>query len=164
MDAIPIRSVSSGQADYGSDQPSLHSTEDDGVVSREDLGVTPPMSSYLELTGLPYAADFFGVKDFMNDSDFFTAQEMARYLDAFVIQRIADINLQNTTESFDEIMEKIADQIGEYQNEDPMNKLLRFYTAANAMTRLESAKIEPVLNAINLEPDEYQTLHGNRSV
>lgn len=163
MDATPIRTITNSSTGTLSVSSGAETLGQSRVVSRDSGdNVVPPLSHYRELTGQPYATTFFGVSLYANDPMFAEYAEMAAYLDQFVIAKIAELKLQNTTESFDEIMSKFVDQIGEYNNEDPLNRLRRFFTAADATSRLESAKIEPVLDATNLAPDEYQTLYGTQ--
>lgn len=163
MDATPIRTVSNNSGDSYSPEPTLGNESNDTVPNGKD-DVSPPLSAYFDLNDVPYSAKYFNVENYMNDPDFIDVIEMIAYLDEFAIEKVTDLKLQDTLESYDEIMQEVGKKIGQYENEDPVNRVRRFYTAVNAIARMESAKIEPVLDAINLNPDEYQILHGGKEL
>lgn len=127
-------------------------------MSKADTSDAPP-SLYQEINKQPYAAKFLDVELYTGDDDFIDMREQATDLDAYVLKQIKARGLRDSPESYKEVIDAIYKQIGKSSNEHPTQALKRLSVAAKAISRLESAKLPPVLSAKSLTPDEFEGVH-----
>lgn len=115
-----------------------------------------PPSLYQELEKKPYAVKYLNLELYNDDKDFESIRQQSRELDNYVIQQIKAQGLKDSSESYKEVVDAIFKQIGKSPNEDPTKTLKRLSVGANAISRLESARLQPVLSAKNLTPEEFE--------
>lgn len=133
-------------------------TKTPDIAKRASTATDDTDSPYLykELEKVPYAVKHFDLKTYYNDDDFSDVKEQLDKLDDYVIKQARARGLKDSPDSYKEVIEGIYKQIGKSPNEDPMKSVKRLSIAADAIQRLEHAKLPPVLSAVNLEPDEYE--------
>jgi len=120
----------------------------------DDDGPTPYVYEALEKK--PYAVKFLGLELYNDDADFQEVQQQARELDKYVIAQAKAQGLKDSHDSYKEVINAIYKQIGRSVNEDPVKALKRLTTAAGALQRLNSAKLQPILSAKSLTPEEFE--------
>jgi predicted RNA-binding Zn ribbon-like protein len=111
---------------------------------------------YAELEKKPYAVKHLDLGLYYDDKDFSEVQDQAKELDDYVHKQVKARGLKDSASSYKEVVDAIYKQIGKSPNEDPVKALKRLTTAASAISRLESAKLQPVLSAQNLSPTEFE--------
>lgn len=120
-----------------------------------DTSDAPP-SLYNEVNKQPYAVKHLDLGLYHDDKDFQSVRDQAKELDAYVLKQIKARGMKDEPGSYKEVVDAIYKQIGKSANEDPVQTLKRLTTAASAISRLESAKLQPVLSAKNLTPTEFE--------
>lgn len=113
---------------------------------------------YQELTKQPYAVKYLDLKHYYSDDSFPEVREQAAALDQYVIQQAKNRGLTDSDASYTEVINALFKEIGKSANEDPTKTLKRLSTAAGAISRLQEAKLQPVLSAQNLSPTEFEDI------
>lgn len=129
------------------------------AVSRSPSGLDTsdaPPSLYKEINKQPYAVKHLDIGLYHDDPDFKEVREQSQALDDYVLKQIKARGMKDEPGSYKEVIDAIYKQIGKSANEDPIQSLKRLTTAASAISRLESAKLQPVLSAKNLTPTEFE--------
>ena len=136
-------------------EPSTPSNPSTQYRATKDDDDAPP-SLYGEIEKKPYAVKFFDLDLYHDDPDFGEVKEQAGELNDYILARIKAQGLKDDKASYKEVVDAIYKQIGRSKNEDPIKALKRLTIAAKAIDRLESAKLQPVLSAKTMTPDEYE--------
>lgn len=125
--------------------------------SSSDPAVT--ISLFEEVNGMPYAAHRFELELYWGDPMFKEMRIQIQDVENYVRRKMIELELEDTPAAYQEILDSIMDMIGSYENEKPESQFRRLASAVQAINRMESAMIEPVLNADNLLPHEYENIH-----
>jgi hypothetical protein len=142
-------------AEAASSAPSTPSEASTSRAGRLDTSDAPP-SLYNEVNQKAYAIDHLKLGLYHKDKHFPEVAEQAKALDDYVLQQIKARGMKDEAGSYKEVIDALYKQIGKSPNEDPVQALKRLTTAAGAISRLESAKLQPILSAISLTPAEFE--------
>lgn len=147
------------QRETPSETPSETTRETPTSSATAQTDDTPPSLS-MELEKKPYAVKFLDLDLYHDDKDFDEVREQASLLDEYVLKQLKAQGLKDDKGSYKEVIDAIYKQIGRSSNEDPVKALKRLATAAGAIERLESAKLQPILSAKNLSVTEYEGIQA----
>lgn len=134
-------------------------TQDNSTqTAASDMSDAPP-SLYGEVNnGTPFAIKMLGLELYDGDDDFQDMRDQAKALDNYITQQMRHRGLNDDAAGYKEVVNAIYKQIGYSKNEDPTKSLKRLSTAADALKRLERARLPGVLSASNLTPTEYEDI------
>lgn len=117
-----------------------------------------PPSLYKHIENKSYAIKHLSLDIYADDPDFQDVRENAAALDKYVLDQMKALGLKDTADSYREVVDAIYKQIGRSKNEDGTKSLKRLATAADAIQRLEKAKLPATLSASNLTPQEFEDI------
>lgn len=132
----------------GQDTPS-------GPTPADKADPSPGLFTHKAIKGVPLTVSKFNLQTFW-DSDTADMKEGIESLDDWVIDKARERGLEDKTESYQEIIDGILDQIGRSDNEKPLKTYERVQKAVEAYRRLEEAKLPKILDVHNLTADEYK--------
>lgn len=127
-----------------------------GEVTQADIPIS--FSAYREMTGQPYTTERFNIKYYWDDPLFKDYRLKTQDIEDYVSRKISDLGLEDSIEAYEEVIQKVLDQIGSYESEKPESLFHRLSSACKALTRMESANIEAVISLDNLQTDEYEEI------
>lgn len=156
--SVTFRTAAEPSSPAAPAQPAKNDTSPSFRAGTQSKDVPVPPSLYHELEKAPYAVKHLDLKLYHDDDSFPDVKDQAAALDKYVLQQIKARGMKDEPGSYKEVVDAIYKQIGKSPNEDPIQALKRLTTAASAISRLESAKLEPVLSAKNLSPTEFEDI------
>lgn len=160
MDAKPFRTIANLSDTLVATGP--QAKPDQVNIASSEVDIKPGLSVYESVEGHPYTAKYFDLKPFLEDDSFDKIRQEIRLVDEFVKAQVKSKGLKDTLDSYQEVISKIDGQIGVYQNEKPLEHFIRIAQAVKAISRLEQARIKPVLSADNLTVAEFEGIGGTR--
>jgi hypothetical protein len=153
-DAVTFRSAAPAETTQAPTKADPNPSTQSARSSTEDA----PPSIYNEVNKQPFAIKHLDLGLYYDDADFQEVRDQSKELDAYVLKQIKARGMKDEPGSYKEVVDAIYKQIGKSPNEDPVQALKRLTTAASAIARLESAKLQPVLSAKNLTPTEFEEI------
>ena len=103
---------------------------DDFVSSKVDI--KPPLSAYDKITGKPYSVEYFKIDEWDNIDedvpDVFDKKAKVKFVEDWVKERIKKLNLEDSIESYDEIMNQYKQELNISKTEKNESKLDRIYS------------------------------------
>lgn len=114
--------------------------------------------------GMPYAAEHFGLQNYFGDETFIDMANDMLYLDWYVQKKIAEHGLEDSQDSFRQVVGEIVGKIGSQPTEKSTRLFTRIVIAVKALERLDSVKINPgITEAPRLEPAEIEGITSEHS-
>ena len=92
--------------------------------------VIPPLVLYEKIKGYSYSFDYFNLKGYEeldDEADMFSVKDQIKYIEDYVQDEIKDRRLENSVNSFNDVMKEIFDTIGGMPTEKAESRLNRVY-------------------------------------
>lgn len=126
--------------------------QNDAGISVVDTGVKPPLSEYTRINNHPYTIDYFKMKDFQGLGMLYEAHYKPKIeaIENFVNGEIQHNRLIPTTDSYDQVMEKIFKYLEISKNDMPdkaLEKIL-IYAKMTKSKRDYETKIKGALDSL----------------
>jgi hypothetical protein len=142
-------------------QPSVSAQSDSVTAQKSDVSTSskdtnPGLYTYKALKGVPYTVEAFKLSDFFDHPAYTDLKDQASGVDDWVQQQAKQRGLDDTTASYQEIIDEILKQIGKSDNEKPHRTFERINKAIEAQKRLTEAKLPAVLDVHSMTADEYK--------
>ena len=129
--------------------------EPEGKVesSEPTTEVTPPLPEYQSVRGHPYTVEFFKMDTwdaYNNMTDVDHVKDRIQDIETYVQNEIKVHNLENTVDSYKEIMNKVVSGLSLSDNEMPDSKILKIanYVMAVNGQRARNAKRKEILRML----------------
>ena len=148
-----FRAANSPSADPLGDAPTATTSGTDLKIARQSAEGS--LFTHEALNGSPYTVKHFNLANFW-DSPTADMRDDIKEVDSWVQEQAKARGLADKTDSYQEIIDGILDQIGKSPNEKPDRTFERVQKAIQAHKRLAEAKLPPILNVQSLSPDEYK--------
>lgn len=160
MDATPFRTITTPAPTPSVEQNGGQETAPKRAAIEQSSEIRPSLTAYSEIEGVPYTADHFDIRPFMQDASYSEMQNDVYAVDSWVRSQIADKGLTDTPEAYAEIVATLDAEIGVYKTEKPLEHFRRIAAAVKALERLSAARIKPVLDMKSLTTSEYEQIVG----
>ena len=102
----------------------------------------PPLSLYPQVKGKPYSVDYF---DLGSSWEFSNYPQEIQIIEEFVGEEIKNLGLENTIESYKEIISKVAAKVGLSENErtwHKLDKIVGYIKALKNIKKWEDKKLK----------------------
>ena len=102
----------------------------------------PPLSLYPQVKGKPYSVDYF---DLGVNWEFSNYPQEIQTIEEFVGEEISKLGLENTIESYKEIISKVAAKVGLSENErtwHKLDKIVGYIKALKNIKKWEDKKLK----------------------
>jgi hypothetical protein len=104
----------------------------------KETTVSPPLSIYQKKNSNPYTVEYFNIRDFKELDDLNDISGLREKIDSienFVGQEIERNGMEDSLESYDEIIEKLTEQLNLGKNTRVTNKIIRLANLINLLNR-----------------------------
>lgn len=112
--------------------------EQNQVIENKEVEIMPPVDKYAEVKGKPYTVDYLNIEFYEGltpETDVNNIIGQVKKLDDYIIDIIKRKNLNNTVDSYCEVMEKIKQELSISENELLESKLSRIINYIEILNR-----------------------------
>ena len=126
----------------------------DSTITTDKSDIAPPFSAHTEVKGTPYTVQYLGIPDYLETAgqlDVDGLHSKVADLESRILSRIQTNGMDDTVESYNEIVEGISKYLNISKNELPEVKLDKLYTYMKLSDKQNSlqSKLDKVYNQIS---------------
>lgn len=108
----------------------------------------PPLSIYEKMRERPYTAEYFKLTDWdalTDELDVLGTKEKARTVEEWVKEKIKREKLEDTTETYNEILDQYKDELGikkTLKNDEKLDRIVKYIALLKKQRKLDERKRE----------------------